>query len=101
MLMRLEFWWGLIWINWFLQAQQQGLLFEVDEEKAQQDFFNDIKKNIQDAEYDKAVEEGMLQLIQDIIISRNSRYGFILNKIFMQSFIFSEKRKNMTMDMVL
>ena len=47
-------------------AHQQGILFDGDIERAQEDFFLEIKKNIQHAEYDKEVEAGMLQLIEDI-----------------------------------
>ena len=41
------------------QANQQGLLFNPNSEQSQEEFFNDIKKNIQEAEYDKEVEDGM------------------------------------------
>lgn len=49
------------------QANQQGLLFNGSTEKAEESFFQEVKKNIQDAEYDKDVERGMLQLIDDIV----------------------------------
>lgn len=48
------------------QANQQGLLFNPNEEQSQEEFFNDIKKNIQEAKYDKEVEDGMYQFIEDI-----------------------------------
>src|ERR1044071_2739341 len=48
------------------EASQQGLLFDGNEEKSQEDFFKQIKQNIQEAEYDREVEEGMTQLIHDI-----------------------------------
>jgi superfamily II DNA/RNA helicase/HKD family nuclease len=48
------------------QANQQGVLFDGDAEKAQEEFFQEVKKNIQEAEYDKTVEGGMIQLIKDI-----------------------------------
>lgn len=48
------------------QANQQGLLFNPNEEQSQEEFFNDIKKNIQEAKYDKDVEDGMYQFIEDI-----------------------------------
>lgn len=48
------------------QANSQGLLFNPNAEQSQEEFFNDIKRNIQEAEYDKEVEEGMYQFIEDI-----------------------------------
>ncbi len=48
------------------QANKQGILFDGDAEKAQEEFFQEVKKNIQEAEYDKTVESGMIQLIKDI-----------------------------------
>src|ERR1035437_3352490 len=45
-------------------ANQKGLLFDQDPDKAQEDFFNDIRKNIQEAAYDKEVEDGMMDLIR-------------------------------------
>ncbi len=52
------------------QANQQGLLFNPNEEQSQKEFFEDIKKNIQEAKYDKEVEEGMYQFIEDIMTRR-------------------------------
>jgi superfamily II DNA or RNA helicase/HKD family nuclease len=49
------------------QASAQGVLFDPNAEKSVEDFYNSIKKNVQDAEYDKTVEDGMLQMIQDIV----------------------------------
>lgn len=52
------------------QANSQGLLFNPNAEQSQEEFFNDIKRNIQEAEYDKEVEEGMYQFIEDIITGK-------------------------------
>lgn len=41
------------------QANQQGLLFNPNAEQSQEEFFSDIKRNIQEAKYDKEVEDGM------------------------------------------
>jgi superfamily II DNA or RNA helicase/HKD family nuclease len=49
------------------QASAQGLLFDPNAEKSIEDFYASVKKNVQDAEYDKAVEDGMFQMIQDIV----------------------------------
>lgn len=52
------------------QANQQGLLFNPNENQSQEEFFNEIKKNIQEAKYDKEVEDGMYQFIEDITTHR-------------------------------
>jgi hypothetical protein len=52
--------------NLIYEANRKGLLFDPDAERSQEDFFRQIKKNIQEAEYDKQVEAGMIQLIHDI-----------------------------------
>lgn len=49
------------------EASQQGLLFTADAYKSQEDFFQVVKKNIQQAKYSKTVEEGMLGMIDDIV----------------------------------
>lgn len=52
------------------QANRQGLLFNPSEEKTQEEFFDEIKRNIQEAKYDKEVEDGMYQFIEDIMTGR-------------------------------
>lgn len=52
------------------QASQQGILFTADAWKSQEDFFESAKKNIQQAKYNKAVEDGMLGMIDDIASGR-------------------------------
>jgi len=76
------------------KAQQQGLLFNIDENKAQEDFFNEIKKNIQDAEYDKEVEDGMLQLIADIVSKKLQIRIHPKQNIHAKIYIFREKEKH-------
>jgi len=53
--------------NLVYKATAQGFLFNPNYEKSQEDFFKQVKQNIQDAEYDKEVEEGMLQFITDLV----------------------------------
>lgn len=48
------------------EANRQGFLFDPNAEKAQNEFFEEIKLNIQQAKYDKEVEDGMYQFINDI-----------------------------------
>ncbi len=52
------------------QANQQGLLFNPNAEQSQEEFFNEIKRNIQGAKYDKEVEDGMYQFIEDIMFGK-------------------------------
>ncbi len=49
------------------QAAQQGVLFTADAYKSQEDFFEQVKANIQHAKYSKTVEDGMLGMIDDIV----------------------------------
>lgn len=49
------------------QASAQGLLFDPNAEKSIEDFYLSVKKNVQEAEYDKTVEDGIFQMIQDIV----------------------------------
>lgn len=75
-------------------AHQQGLLFDGDIEKAQEDFFLQIKKNIQSAEYDKEVEEGMDQLIDDIVTKKVHIKVHPKQNIHAKIYIFREKVKH-------
>jgi len=87
----------LVGINidkFILQAHQQGLLFDGSVEKAQEDFFQQIKKNIQDAEYDKQVEDGMLQMIEDIISKKVLIRVHPKQNLHAKIYIFREKEKH-------
>jgi len=48
------------------EAGSKGLLFNPNAEQAISDFLEETKRNIQEAKYNKQVEEGMLGLIQDV-----------------------------------
>ncbi len=80
--------------NLINEASQQGLLFDPNAEKTQNEFFNDIKKNIQEAEYDKEVEDGMLQLISDIITGKLKIRIHPKQNIHAKIYIFKEKEKH-------
>jgi HKD family nuclease/superfamily II DNA/RNA helicase len=75
-------------------ANQQGLLFNGDVEKAQEEFFREIKNNIQEAKYDKSVEEGMIQLIQDILTRKVKIRIHPKQNIHAKIYIFREKEKH-------
>jgi len=76
------------------EANQQGLLFDANAEKAQEEFFKEVKKNIQEAEYDKKVEAGMLQLIEDIVSGKVKIKVHPKQNIHAKIYIFREKVKH-------
>lgn len=73
------------------QANQQGLLFNPNAEQSQEEFFNDIKKNIQEAKYDKEVEDGMYQFIEDIMTGRITMRIHPKQNIHAKIYIFREE----------
>jgi len=80
--------------NLIHEANQQGLIFDPNAERAQNEFFNEIKKNIQAAEYDKEVEAGMLQLISDIVTGKVKIRVHPKQNIHAKIYIFREKEKH-------
>lgn len=76
------------------EANQQGVLFDGDSEKAQEEFFQEVKKNIQEAEYDKIVEGGMLQLIKDITCGKVKIKIHPKQNIHAKIYIFREHEKH-------
>jgi superfamily II DNA or RNA helicase len=75
-------------------AEQQGVLFDGDIERAQEDFFFQIRENIQTAVYDKEVEEGIVQLIEDIITKKVQIRIHPKQNIHAKIYIFREKEKH-------
>lgn len=73
------------------QANQQGLLFNPNAEQSQEEFFNDMKKNIQEAQYDKEVEDGMYQFIEDIVSGRIEMRIHPKQNIHAKIYIFREE----------
>lgn len=73
------------------QANQQGLLFNPNREQSQEEFFNEITKNIQEAKYDKEVEDGMYQFIEDIVSGRIEMRIHPKQNIHAKIYIFREK----------
>ena len=73
------------------QANQQGLLFNPNAEQSQEEFFNDIKHNIQEAKYDKEVEDGMYQFIEDIVTGRITMRIHPKQNIHAKIYIFREE----------
>ena len=80
--------------NLIHEASQQGLLFDSNAERAQDEFFLEVKKSIQEAEYDKDVENGMLQLISDIVSGKVKIKVHPKQNIHAKIYIFREKEKH-------
>lgn len=75
-------------------AHQKGLLFDPNAEKSQEDFFKETKKNIQEAEYDKTVEAGMLQMIADVATQKVLLRVHPRQNIHAKIYIFREEIKH-------
>lgn len=73
------------------QANQQGLLFNPNAEQSLEEFFNEVKKNIQEAKYDKEVEDGMYQFIEDIVSGKISMRIHPKQNIHAKIYIFREE----------
>ena len=73
------------------QANQQGLLFNPNAEQSQDEFFKEVKKNIQEAKYDKEVEDGMYQFIEDIMTHRIEMRIHPKQNIHAKIYIFREE----------
>lgn len=52
------------------EAQQKGILYLGDPEQTKNDFLFSIKKDIENSDYSKNVEDGILQFVDDIVSKR-------------------------------
>src|SRR6185437_13196815 len=80
--------------NLIYQANKKGLLFVEDPLKSSEDFFEEVKKNIQEAEYDKGVEKGMLQLIEDLFTDKIKIKVHPKQNLHAKIYIFREQIKH-------
>jgi superfamily II DNA/RNA helicase/HKD family nuclease len=80
--------------NLIYQANRKGLLFVEDPLKSSEDFFEEVKKNIQEAEYDKDVEKGMLQLIEDLFTDKIKIKVHPKQNLHAKIYIFREQIKH-------
>lgn len=80
--------------NLVYEANKRGLLFIEDPAKSRDDFFEELKKNIQEAEYDKEVEDGMLQLIQDLVTEKIKIKVHPKQNLHAKIYIFREEEKH-------
>jgi hypothetical protein len=73
------------------EASRQGVLFSADAYKSQEDFFESVKKNIQQAKYSKSVEYGMLGMIDDIVSGKLQIRVHPKQNIHAKVYVFREK----------
>ena len=69
-------------------AQKQGLLFNVNVKETKAVFFGSIQKDIINAKYSKDIEEGILQLIEDITTGRIEIRAHNSKKLHSKFYIF-------------
>jgi superfamily II DNA or RNA helicase/HKD family nuclease len=75
-------------------ANNKGLLFTGNEEKSIDAYIENLKKDIQSAKYDKAVEDGMLQFIRDLIEGKVQIRVYPKQNLHAKIYIFREKEKH-------
>jgi superfamily II DNA/RNA helicase len=80
--------------NLVYEANKRGLLFIEDPAKSIDTFLDDLKKNIQEAEYDKTIEAGMLQLIEDLVAKKVIIKVHPKQNLHAKIYIFREKEKH-------
>lgn len=76
------------------EANKRGLLFIEDPAKSRDDFFEEIKKNIQEAAYDKEVEDGMFGLISDLATGKIRIKVHPKQNLHAKIYIFREQEKH-------
>jgi superfamily II DNA/RNA helicase len=76
------------------EANKHGILFVEDPAKSRNSFFDELKKNIQEAEYDKTIEDGMIQLCEDLITKKVSIRVHPKQNLHAKIYIFREKEKH-------
>lgn len=76
------------------KAQKEGLLFDEDRDKAQDQLFNDTKKDIQRSNYNKEIESGIVNLIEDISKKRIQIRVHPSKNIHAKIYVFREKEKH-------
>ena len=77
-----------------LEAQKNGVIFEADAHLSQEQFFESLKENIQQATYSKTIEEGMLQFISDLATGKLQIRVHPKQNIHAKIYIFREQTKH-------
>ncbi len=76
------------------EAQKNGVLFEADAHLSQEQFFESLKDNIQQATYSKTIEDGMLQFINDLTTGKLQVRVHPKQNIHAKIYIFREQTKH-------
>lgn len=74
--------------------QSKGLLFQGDANQTLVEFLNEIKHDIQDSSYDKKIESGILQFIEDIVTKKIEIKAHPSKKLHAKIYIFKPKTWN-------
>lgn len=74
--------------------QSQGLLFQGDAGQALGEFLNEIKEDIQQSDYTKEVEEGILQFVDDVITKKIELKAHPSKKLHAKIYIFRPENWN-------
>jgi superfamily II DNA/RNA helicase len=76
------------------EASKQGLIFNENNEKSIDMFLDDLKENIQEAKYDKNVEDGMKQFIYDLASKKVIVKVHPKQNLHAKIYIFREEKKH-------
>ena len=74
--------------------QSKGLLFQADAHAAKEDFLKAVKEDIQTADYNKEIEEGILQFVNDILSGKMQIKAHPTRKLHAKIYIFRPENFN-------
>lgn len=80
--------------NLVLEATSKGMLFNLNDEITKEDFLSNIKSDIQDADYRKETEEGMIKFIEDLVSKKIEIKAHPSKNIHAKIYIFREEEKH-------
>ncbi|MBC7474660.1 MAG: hypothetical protein H7263_10245 [Candidatus Sericytochromatia bacterium] len=80
--------------NLVLEATSKGMLFNLNDQVTKEDFLSNIKSDIQDADYRKETEEGMLKFIEDLVSKKIEIKAHPSKNIHAKIYIFREEEKH-------
>lgn len=76
------------------EAARKGIEFNFNSEITREEFLNELKKDIQSADYSKQVENGILEFIQDIISGKIEIKAHPNRNIHAKIYIFRQKEEH-------
>ena len=80
--------------NMIAEAQRRGLMFFGDDKKTREEFLNWMQEDIKQARYDKKVEDGILQFMDDIIENKIEIRAHTNKKLHSKIYIFLPEQFN-------